>query len=658
MKKFAILFALAFVPSLSWFCDPAAANEAAAGPITAPALSGIQIDGDLSDWPADLDTHYLELTLDGDSLAKEDLDAHFRIGYSPEQQLLYLAIEVQDDTLALAGAGGQAIDAAELYIDGDHSGGRMELPEIEGFAQQLTFLQYRGYAGEGSYDGDYATNPFVCNADLSQTRTQMAHSIDDDKITYEWAIQPFDDYPRQPTALLPGKTIGFDLIIIDRDSEADDAKARRLMWMPRETFDWQSGDQLGDVILGETDYVAGAPSATATVDLTAIALPEILEQTAAAYAALQTYADSLHITIDADSAIASSQRLSWNREGILRFEGRKDSDPLGALHSDGDSLIQYSGYYNRYTVKEQPAPFGINHTSELNLPGLRIGHQLAMSSDPRSKFAHGLVSAKVIDNDAPEGTTVVALVQQPTPGNLVSGMISGEPLTIELWIDAETHLVRRASYEAPLDKMPREWVYNDLGQQGRFTEQYITAQTDPTLSDDHFAFTAPQGADRVDWFGSEKPWIGRRAPDFALTDYDGNEIALADYRGKVLIVDFWGTWCPPCVKEMPSFVELHQKHRDQGFEIIAIACYDKERAVRKFNAKHNIEFATPPLDADKQVQRDYKVGGFPTSFVLDKQGIIRYAHVGLPADEKVFTQYIEELLAEDGTAMLDANTDH
>ncbi len=120
--------------------------------------------------------------------------------------------------------------------------------------------------------------------------------------------------------------------------------------------------------------------------------------------------------------------------------------------------------------------------------------------------------------------------------------------------------------------------------------------------------------------------------DFALPDLDGETVTKADYEGKVLIVDIWGTWCPPCRMEIPHFVELHEKYKDQGFDIVGIN-YEgvpDEQAIpmiRGFVAANQMPY-TCVLGDDATQQKIPGFNAFPTTLFLDRQGNVRKVLVG------------------------------
>ncbi len=112
------------------------------------------------------------------------------------------------------------------------------------------------------------------------------------------------------------------------------------------------------------------------------------------------------------------------------------------------------------------------------------------------------------------------------------------------------------------------------------------------------------------------------APDFALEDLEGNSIKLSDLKGKVVFVNFWATWCPPCRREIPHFIELHEEFSDQGFEILGIAVDSREfDSVAPFVKKAGMNY---PVMLDKKgVSQLYGgVSAIPTTFVVNRNGRI------------------------------------
>jgi len=120
---------------------------------------------------------------------------------------------------------------------------------------------------------------------------------------------------------------------------------------------------------------------------------------------------------------------------------------------------------------------------------------------------------------------------------------------------------------------------------------------------------------------------GSVAPGFTLERLDGGPVSLADQRGRVVLVNFWATWCEPCKEEMPAMERLYEEHRDAGFELLAISVGEKPEPVRAF--RDSLELSFPILlDPDKSVSRAYQTYRFPESYLVDREGVVVERYVG------------------------------
>jgi len=138
--------------------------------------------------------------------------------------------------------------------------------------------------------------------------------------------------------------------------------------------------------------------------------------------------------------------------------------------------------------------------------------------------------------------------------------------------------------------------------------------------------------------GGESP---TPAPDFTLDGLSGGEVTLADFKGKVLFINFWATWCPPCRQEIPGFLEVYEKYKDDGMEILGISLDRKgAKVVREFAEKLNIAY--PLAMANQAVVEAYRPGQYiPATIVIDRSGNIRDKHVGFLNKQALEEMYLE-----------------
>ena len=135
-------------------------------------------------------------------------------------------------------------------------------------------------------------------------------------------------------------------------------------------------------------------------------------------------------------------------------------------------------------------------------------------------------------------------------------------------------------------------------------------------------------------------------PDIVLDDLEGKRHRLSSYRGKVVLINFWATWCPPCVKEIPSLAELNETMAEAGFRLLAINVGEAEEAITRFLRDKPSGFPVL-LDRDGEALKSWKVYAYPSNYLLDRQGRVRYAYYGAldwMAPEVVAV--IEKLVAE------------
>jgi len=139
---------------------------------------------------------------------------------------------------------------------------------------------------------------------------------------------------------------------------------------------------------------------------------------------------------------------------------------------------------------------------------------------------------------------------------------------------------------------------------------------------------------------------GQAAPDFALKSSSGDNLRLSEYRGDVVMVNFWATWCGPCRQEMPLLDELYSRYERVGFSLLGVNIDDDSHKAMNMVSELGVSF--PVLfDARKEVSKLYKVEAMPVTVLIDREGTIRYVHHGYkPGYEDKYLNQIRSLLRE------------
>ncbi len=156
-------------------------------------------------------------------------------------------------------------------------------------------------------------------------------------------------------------------------------------------------------------------------------------------------------------------------------------------------------------------------------------------------------------------------------------------------------------------------------------------------------------AQRPVWgMGARPPVIGTPAAEFSLSDLNGRTQNLSQYRGKVVLVNFWATWCKPCTTEMPAMQATYDRMRDRGFVVLAVNELEDDEKVREHIRQYGHTFPVL-MDRDNQVANMYGVFGLPVSVFIDEKGIVQeYIKGGLLTEEKIH-QVVERIQTQSAT---------
>ena len=140
--------------------------------------------------------------------------------------------------------------------------------------------------------------------------------------------------------------------------------------------------------------------------------------------------------------------------------------------------------------------------------------------------------------------------------------------------------------------------------------------------------------------------LKKPAPDFAGKTLNGETLKLSQYKGKVVLLDFWASWCAPCKQEFPFLVQLHHQLKNKKFTVIGVNVDTDLQKVDRFLSKQKAKPAFPIVfDSQGKIAELYQLQGMPTTILIDKNGVIRYRHTGFQEKDKAeLIRRIKELL--------------
>lgn len=358
--------------------------------------------------------------------------------------------------------------------------------------------------------------------------------------------------------------------------------------------------------------------------------------------------------------------LASGKAGQKRAQTKNPFEGSRTIVSDGQTEWVYQVADKQFTKK----PFDKKSLPEAGTSSLSQFKRYSMFADLISEdLTEGLVSAKVLREEAVElgGKHINCYVieanfsdrNQPTASSTGNAAgTAGEqeksvafPMTF--WVDKERLIVLRHHFDGGgiFAQMLKAFADN-----ANFTMSttLTVAKINESLPDSLFAFVPPADAEEVEKFASkfgdaadeEEPktesLVGNDAVSFSLADLNGKQFSMDKLRGKIVVIDFWASWCGPCRETMPHVEKLHKEFKDKG--VVVIGINDEEIAdAKRYVQKYGYTFPTL-IDAEGSVSKQYGIQAIPQTFVIDRDGKIAAHFMGTGQEENL-RQTVKELLA-------------
>jgi len=349
----------------------------------------------------------------------------------------------------------------------------------------------------------------------------------------------------------------------------------------------------------------------------------LLQQTQDALRPFKTYVIEQRMALEMSGPVANrlemTSKMSASAPGKMRTE---TSGQMGGalIVSDGENTWFYISTTKQYM--KTPAATGPEALVKSLVPGMGDVFDQLRGKDP-------YLSAKVIAEEPLDidGKSVDCWIVEATMEKLTmtAGMTMSEGIT-KLWIDKDTKMTSKTTLTATLEGGPFPKPL-----QMSMSMTVFSRKLDEPLPDSLFAFTPPEGAKEVKDFSMPVPGradlTGKPAADFALKSIDGKPVTLQSLHGKVVLLDFWATWCVPCRNDLPILEKLHQEFKSKGLVLMGLDVGEPQAVVSKFLATAKLTYPIV-LTAGTNVPASYSVTAYPTVVLIDQEGKIVLYHVG------------------------------
>jgi peroxiredoxin len=362
----------------------------------------------------------------------------------------------------------------------------------------------------------------------------------------------------------------------------------------------------------------------------------LLDEMTQAYAGLKSLsvAGKLTSNFDIDGQKDSQQSdftAIWGAGGKFRHELRGDA----VLGNTGEKVYAFIVAENAYITHDATAAVTLDSLDTAIahvLRGQNPSLALALCGNAEKELLDGAQTVQKIADVVVNAAACPAL------------RISTPDRDLTVALDPHTHLMRWTSVD--MTRLVRQKGAHDV-KSALLTYDYATTGTGP-INASQFAWSPPAGAQEMqqDSGAQASDLEGKDAPAFTLSGLDGKQVNSADFKGSVVVVDFWATWCGPCVASLPQLDEIYKNLKSSGLKVFALDQQEDKPTVQKWVTDNKLSIPAL-LDSDGKVGQAYGAQAIPETVVIGKDGKIRKVVVGAsPENEQALRDAINKALAE------------
>ena len=288
--------------------------------------------------------------------------------------------------------------------------------------------------------------------------------------------------------------------------------------------------------------------------------------------------------------------------------------------------------------------------------GMNLNLEVFFQKDPIKTLSHDLIKSEYLglEKIGDASTHHLRLARKASVTDL--WIAEGTPPSlIQCQATQDMQNVMKGFSEEQKKKMPADMDLMKMSRLTVFSNWKLNQPIDAAT----FEFKPPLGAKLVSEFVTQPPHplIGKIAPDFELTDLDGKAVKLSSLKGKVVVLDFWATWCGPCVAALPTVSSVTSSFHDKGVVFYAVNMKEKSDVISKFQTDKNLTFPVL-LDPEGTVADLYLAKSIPQTVLIDANGKIEAVHVGFKVNlKKELTQQLTDMLSGKDLSFIPTTTE-